>query len=63
MKGYVEEGAFLSCSFDIVGTPQKLQRHFSTEGRKVQYSDGKRLLTESDKNTLACFKCKSPAKF
>lgn len=63
MKGYVEEGAWLSCTFDLAGTPQQLQRHLDKEDNKVQYSVGKRLLTELDKNTKECFKCKSPAKF
>lgn len=63
MKGYIEEGAWLSCSFDLAGTPQQLQRHLDQEDKKVQYSVGKRLLTELDKNTKNCFKCKSPAKF
>ncbi|WP_407402924.1 hypothetical protein [Chryseobacterium sp.] len=63
MKGYIEDGAWISCTFDLVGTPQQLQRHLDSEDNKVQYSVGKRLLTELDKNTKNCFKCKSPAKF
>lgn len=63
MKGYIEEKAWLSCSFDLAGTPQQLKRHLDKEDNKVQYSVGKRLLTELDKNTKECFKCKSPAKF
>lgn len=62
MKGYIEDGAWLSCSFDLAGTPKQLKRHLDKEDNKVQYSNGKRLLTVADKNTSECFKCKLAAK-
>ncbi len=62
MKGYIEEGAWCSCSFDLAGVPKQLQRRFDKEDNKVQYSEGKRLLTIQDKNTKECFKCKLVAK-
>lgn len=62
MKGYIEDGAWLSCSFDLAATPRQLKRHLDQEDKKVQYSSGKRLLTVLDKNTSECFKCKLAAK-
>ncbi len=63
MKIYMEEGAWLSCSFDLATTPQQLQRHFSKEeDLKVQYSSGLRLLTHEDKVTEIKFECKVAGK-
>ena len=62
MNGYIEEGAWVSCSFDLAGTPQQLIRHLESEPNPVGYSSGDRLLTVVDKNTKKKFVCKSPAK-
>lgn len=62
MNAYIEEGAWVSCTFDLAGRPQQLKRHLDIEDFQVRYSSGKRLLTINDKNTKECFKCKLPAK-
>lgn len=62
MNAYIEEGAWVSCSFDLAGKPQQLIRHLESEPNPVRYSSGDRLLTVVDKNTKKKFVCKSPAK-
>ncbi|MFC6205569.1 hypothetical protein ACFPZK_12725 [Psychrobacter urativorans] len=62
MNGYIEEGAWVSCSFDLAGKPQQLIRHLKREPNPVRYSSGNRLLTVVDLNTDKKFMCKLPAK-
>lgn len=61
-KLYIEDEGFVSCTFDLAGTPRNLGR---TKERRVGYSPetkNKELLTEEDRYITAKFECKLVAK-
>ena len=61
MKIYLEDEAWVSCTFDLAGTPRQLGK---TKERKVVHSNNgnKELLTVEDRYITEQFKCKLTAK-
>jgi len=60
MKGFIEEGGWVSCSMDSFGTPRQLERRRIAT---VKRSNGKYLLTKEDSALTKQFTCNSPVKW
>ena len=60
MKGYIEEGGWVSCTMDSFGTPRQL---VARRDAQVKRHDGKILLTKIDTAIDKQFVCNSPVKF
>jgi hypothetical protein len=60
MKGYIEEGGWVSCTMDSFGTPRQLVARHDAQ---VKRHDGKILLTKIDTAIDKQFVCNSPVKF
>ena len=60
MKGYIEEGGWVSCTMDSFGTPRQL---VARRDAQVKRHNGKILLTKIDTAIDKQFVCNSPVKF
>lgn len=60
MKGYIEEGGWVSCTMDSFGTPRQLVARRDVQ---VKRHNGKILLTKIDTAIDKQFVCNSPVKF
>jgi len=60
MKGYIEEGGWISCTMDSFGTPRQL---VARRDAQVKRHNGKILLTKIDTAIDKQFVCNSPVKF